>query len=341
MAAVGCSYRHAPLFAKILSVREPRLARDGVLRPSGIIDTLSAGYGIVNRRIWILLIPILLDLFLWLGPQVSVSPLVGQALTRWGAPASLTLEQVQAIDEARRSVMSAADEFNLLSLLSSGLVGVPSLVVVIGGQGPFQLIDNWSMALGVALGAALLGLASGCTYYVLLAQQVRGSVGGATLPWRALGHLWPAWRRVMGLLLVLAGLGVLLGLPLAFVLAGAALVSPVLASIGLACVLMALVWLQLYLFFAPGAIFVSQVGPLQAIRGSVAVVRAHFWPAVLLITLIWVILLGMAQVWVRLATSPGGTLVGILGNAYIASGLVAANLVFYQERMGRKESAER
>lgn len=314
-------------------MREPSLARDAGRRTSGVIDTLSAGYGVVNRRVWILLIPVLLDLFLWLGPQVSVAPLLGQALTAWRAPATFSAEQARGLEEMRRGMLGVADELNLLWLLAPTQVGVPSAAALFGGRGSFQFVDSWGAALGVALGSVLIGLALGSVYYALLAQQVRD---GATTPLAAFWHAYLGWRRVIGLLLALSGLGALLGLPLAFVLASAALVSPALASFGVAFVLLALLWLQVYLFFAPHAIFVSEVGPLQAVRRSVTLVRAHFWPAVLLISLVWLILLGMSQVWVYLAGVGGtaGTLLGILGNAYVASGLVAAAMVFYWERAG-------
>src|SRR5258708_23388725 len=50
-------------------------------QPTGVIETLSAGYTAVNRQLWVLLLPILLDVFLWLGPHVAFSPLVGPAVT--------------------------------------------------------------------------------------------------------------------------------------------------------------------------------------------------------------------------------------------------------------------
>jgi hypothetical protein len=99
---------------------------------------------------------------------------------------------------------------------------------------------------------------------------------------------------------------------------------------------MALVWVGVYLYFVPDAIFVSQVGPLRAVRNSVLVVRGSFWSAVGIIVLVTVLLLGMGRVWELLAgTLPGplGVGVGILGNAYIASGIIAASMGFYRERI--------
>ena len=312
-------------------VSKPSLARDGGQRATGVIDTLSAGYGVVNQQPWIILIPVLLDLFLWLGPQVSVSPIVGRLVTDWAPPGGVGEEQGLALEELRRSILNAADEFNVLSALSPSLVGVPSVAVLFGGRGAFQLVDSWGVALAAVALASLAGLGLGTAYYTVLAQQV---CDGVVTPWRWLRAAWQAWRRVLGLVLLLAGLGLLLGLPTLAALAVAAAVSPELASFGVAALAVALVWAQFYLFFAPDAIFVSEIGPVLAVKRSVMLVRAYFWQSVLLVTLTWVILLGMSQVWLWLANNDVGALVSILGNAYIASGLVAASMIFYRERLG-------
>jgi hypothetical protein len=99
----------------------------------------------------------------------------------------------------------------------------------------------------------------------------------------------------------------------------------------------ALLFASVHLFFAVDAIFISNAGPLSAIQRSVGMVRRNLWPSVALILLTWLILAGMARVWDILATSlqsPYGVVLGILGNAYIASGLIAAGMVFYSQRAG-------
>jgi len=72
-----------------------------------------------------------------------------------------------------------------------------------------------------------------------------------------------------------------------------------------------------------------------AIQRSVAVVRRNLRPSVALMLLTWLILAGMGRVWEALATtlqSPYGVALGILGNAYVASGLIAAGMIFYIQR---------
>ena len=97
----------------------------------------------------------------------------------------------------------------------------------------------------------------------------------------------------------------------------------------------AILFATVHLFFAVDAIFVSRAGPLAAIQRSVVLVRRHLWPSVALMLLTWLILAGMGRIWDVVASSlqsPYGVALGILGNAYIASGLIAAGMIFYVQR---------
>jgi hypothetical protein len=318
-------------------VREPSLARSRA-RLTGVIDTLSAGYEVVNRHAWIILIPIVLDLFLWLGPQLSAGRLISQTLSRL-APLGPGGASARLLDQAQqRELVEVAEGFNLLAALAPSMVsvvGVPSLVAMLGIRDPLQStpVETWGAAAAIFFGALAVGMLLGSLYYAILAQQVRD---GAVSLTRLAGDAVRSWLRVVEYLVLLGGLGILFGLPIGFLAVGAALLSPALGSLALSAVMMALVWVGIYLFFVPNAIFLSQVGPLQAVKNSVAVVRINFWGAVGIVLLITLVLLGMGRVWDLAAdriAGPWGLAVGILGNAYIASGLVAASMRFYRERI--------
>ena len=74
---------------------------------------------------------------------------------------------------------------------------------------------------------------------------------------------------------------------------------------------------------------------MQAIQRSVSLVRRNLWPSLSLMLLSWLILSGMHRVWDILASSvqsPYGVAASIVGNAYIAAGLIAAGMIFYTQR---------
>lgn len=306
----------------------------------GVIDTLTGGYATVNRQLWIILIPILLDALLWLGPQISLAPVLSSAVAAVDVPAEFGNESARTAEQVRRSILDAMGDFNVLTLLSGPtLISVPSLIVALGGRGAFSFVDDASTAVGLVVGALVGGTLLGSLYRGAIAQQVRE---GRAAPSRLVNEALAGWGRVFGLMMVLLGVMLLFGIPLSVVIGSAALISRDLLSLGLLLVSTVSLAVGLYLAFALDAIFVSQVGPLQAIRNSVAVVRTSFWPTVLLLSLVVLILLGMGRVWELLASQASwGTPVGIVGNAYIATGLAAASMAFYRDRINRLESPAR
>jgi len=311
----------------------------------GVIDTLSAGYQAVNRRPGLLAIPLLLDLFLWLGPRLSIAPLVRHALALYDvflqqalAGATISAEQASQLQAASAQVRQAAEQgaasFNLFSLLASGRLGVPSLLASLSPTAGFwspsvTTMDNGLAFLGLAIVLLLAGLLVGALYLGAITQGVRDDRFAPAL---LLRQVWRYWGQVVAYLALIVGLIFLLGAPFAFVLGLATLFSPLLGSflLGLAWVIG--IWTAIYLFFALAAIFVSEVGPLQAIWHSFNIVRFNLWATLRLIIVVSVIGLGMPLLWEMVVGNPWGVLAGIGGNAYIGTGLSAASLIFYRDR---------
>jgi len=201
-------------------------------------------------------------------------------------------------------------------------------------SGGMQFVTGWAegvLLLVVLFGASLL---LGGVFYGGVAAASLGTGGGPI----GAGRRAPRVAvRVIGLLAALFGVGLLLGLPVLVLVGFTALVAPELALLGGAFVVLGVFLVEIYLFFAVDAICVSNVGPLVAVQRSVGVVRRHLWPTVSLMVLTWLVLAGMGRVWDLAATAlrpPFGVLLGILGNAYIGSGLIAAGMIFYNERAG-------
>jgi len=73
----------------------------------GLIDTLSSGFKVVQRRPWLILPPVLLDLWLWLGPRWSIQPLA-DSLLRLLSPDNLPAEMAQMVEAAEAGDYAAA-----------------------------------------------------------------------------------------------------------------------------------------------------------------------------------------------------------------------------------------
>ncbi|MGB5932972.1 MAG: hypothetical protein WBH57_07890 [Anaerolineae bacterium] len=285
----------------------------------GVIDTLSLGFSAITQQLWVLAIPVALDLYLWLGPRLSPIPLIQRA--------SLYLPSTGLAIQLQELLAG----FNLFSLLASAILAVPSLMAgatTVSPLGQMVIeIDDGLPFMGWVLALLPLGLLVGCLYLGLIAQKVREK------PYRSLLHrIWGYWLRVILLLLIFIGGAILLGLPLAMGFTLVSLLSESLAPILSTLLLALLVWIWFYLFFAIDAIVISDAGPLSAIWNSINVVRRNFWSSLGLIILINVIGMGLSLVWRALGANPWGLALGIVGNAYVGSGLAAASLIFYRDR---------
>ncbi|MHB9091244.1 MAG: hypothetical protein ACYC7H_07475, partial [Chloroflexota bacterium] len=313
-------------------------------RKPGIVDTLGAGFENINRRPWLVLVPILVDLLLWRGPLVTPLPLA-QRLLNWyesalGAGANLVAPNGQRFEELRQTAEAAVAGFNMLSLLVLNFIAnVPTTTS--GHQADTPIVIPVSSEVAFVLlviTLQLLGVLLGCVYFGLIAQQVRD---GTVRPLLLLAKLRSYFLSVVVLGLMLLGVLVALGVPLSLlvtfaVMAGGPVGSGLAAAL-LAGLYVAGMWALLFLFFTLDAIVVSEVRALRAILNSVSIVGKNFWSALAFVALTVLILTGTQIIWSNLSDSTLGTVAGILGNAYIASGLAAASMLFYQSRLAGLE----
>ncbi len=325
----------------------------------GLIDTLTGGFKIVQRRPWLVLLPVVADLWLWLGPQLSIQPFV-DGLLALITPANLPPDLAQVASPSLELLTSEGARFNLWWLVSNSLTWLHLVVPGLADPGRLAAatvreVPTLSLILWVPL-LLVLGLGLGTAYLTAIAAQLKviqppqdsaagqGSPQGDDQPARSAGFWLRRGLRAWGLtvlygflaLVVLFGVSMALSLVMAPVL----LVAPQVGS-GLMTVVALLlgwmmVWLYFMLYFVVAALVTDGVGLNQALWRSFNIVSRNFWPTLGLVLLTIVILSGFGLIWQRLAAhSPGGAALAIAGNALLLTGLTAARLIFYQDRSAR------
>jgi len=309
-------------------------------RLPSLVETISQGFAAVHRCLWVLLIPLLLDLCYWLGPRISVQPLVDRLLALVKALDPQRWEAFRQQTDGQLTTTTA-----LLDFWQDGLVQMPNVNLL----KPLNLVTPlivappppitptvWSISsLAVLLGAWLLiniiGLVATSVYLLPLADVVRGvdvrRISFARFV-RALGSL----ASIVGLYILAALVG---GIPLLLAASIAAVISPALGGIISIFALALLIWLLFTASFSFDAVVVSGVGPLRALLTSLFLVQRSFWSTMGLLILGWMILAGMAIIWQVLSTTTWGLIVAMVGGAYISTGLAAAHLIFYRDRLSR------
>ena len=306
-----------------------------------VIDTLSAGFDTITRRLWLITLPVLVDLYLWRGPQLSILPVARQvaSLLRRLPEANLGSMPPSALAQV---VEEIGREFNLFSLLHNSLMGMPSLIAwAASGVGSVQVrnvieIQSGGKLVLISIALLLLGVLIGSFYLVpmaLVVRQERLSVGEV---WR---RAWHCWTWVVVLIILLLGAGLLINLAISMATLLVAFINQSAAQ-GLLSMLELIglglgLWLALNTFFTIEALVLQDIGLIQAVWYSFNVVRRNFWATLGLIFLTILIQLGFGQIWQRLNTGSWQTFLSILGNAYIGSGIMAAIMTFYLDRYRR------
>jgi hypothetical protein len=324
-----------------------------------IINSLASGFEAITKRIWLISIPVLLDLYLWMGPRLSIYSLVKKTLSPVALSPNASPEELLVLAETKVLLEQASQSFNAFSLLIIRRLSMPSLlspnpwletlgiVLNISSLTTFQApeasflsqplpvmeVRSEPLLLGLYVLLSLVGMLIGCSYLGFIAQEVRDSQVNLV---HTLQRVWIWWARV-ALVALLFFMGLLmLGLPLLAIVALLSMLGKNLAGLMGNFIIISFlwggVWLYVYLFFFTNALILNDAGILRAIWNSFNVVRRNFWSAVGLMLVVGLIGAGFSIIWRVLSTNSWRTLLAIVGNAYIGSGLVAASFTFYRDK---------
>lgn len=288
----------------------------------------------MTRYPGLMLLPVMLDVFLWLGPHLSAYPLFRTYLDFLQSPdmqAMMASNSSQQMEQLQKLLDQAGHMFNLFWWLSPTLLGVPALMVgVPANKLPSGIPATWQVSnllayLALFVVLSIAGLALSAIYWAMLASRVRGERLGV----RRIAALWWGLCKVTLLVIVAA---LVVGLPTFLAALVVALFSVVVAQIVLMLGASLLLWLGFYLAFILHGIALRDWRVFQSARASILLVRTQFPPTMGLVILAVAIYIGMGYVWNIPASDSWLRVAGILGNAFTATGVLAATALYYMNR---------
>ncbi|HSL45004.1 MAG TPA: hypothetical protein VK897_16350 [Anaerolineales bacterium] len=304
--------------------------------PPGVMGSLRAGFDAVSTHVSLILLPLVLDIFLWLGPRLSVYGLVNPFLKMMFDRAQQTLTSstdVQRFAEFQALFNELFQRFNLLSLLGKLQlfpIGVSSLLAqtmpVETPLGEQQVVQISSVpgVMGLGFVLVLAGWVLGGLYFRWVSGIILGerstaiSSVQAILQTLILSVIW-----VIGLMMFFV--------PVMFILTVVTMISPTLASIAFFVLLLFSFWLVVPLFFTPHGIFIRKQNAFYSIFTSLRMARFAL-PTSGLFVLSWFLLtIGLNYLWSVPPEDSWMTLVGIGGHAFITTALLAASFVYYRD----------
>ena len=305
--------------------------QDKIPPPPGIVDTLMAGFDTVANHLELALFPLVLDVWLWLGPHLRIRALVTALLQDVAAMQPAGSENADLYKVTLDMWRELAQRINLFALLRTFPVGVPSLMT--GrlptesplGTAPAVDVHSW-WAVTALWGIFLaIGILTGTLYFLLVAR--------AAAPPQSPAPLLGGWVYASMQMCILAVLWMLF---LLFVFVPLSLVAAMISALGaigqivLFLAVGMVLWMFLPLLFAAHGVFVHRFFILRSILHGFRITRFTMPSTSMFFLSLFILSRGLDLLWSIPAETSWLTLVGIAGHAFVATALLAASFIYYQ-----------
>ena len=311
-----------------------KIGESQAVHPPRWIDALRAGFDAVANHIGLIFFPVLLDLFLWLGPRLRLTQLIQTLSDQLTALYKIQDPSAGELLKASQEGWSAlAQQLNIMVALRSYPVGIPSLMAYVQPmKAPVgaQVLEIHSLG-NVFLAwlfVTVFGLLVGTLYFEVVAQAALAKV----VHWRESLSSWPRLSMQVFFLAIFWLVFVLfLMIPGAFVLSVASLGG--LASVICGALIFGffVLWLVFPLLFSPHGIFAMRLGMIASVKNSVTLTRRTYSPTIMFFLAAFLLAKGLDLLWQTPADTSWLLLVGIAGHAFIATSLLAASFIYYRD----------
>ena len=307
--------------------------------PPGVIGSLKAGFEAVSSHVILITLPLFVDLFLWLGPRLNVSNVLGPVYqmffdqVRKGLTSPQEMKQLVIFQGLFNEGLQSFNLVSLISRLQTFPIGISSLMAKtmpvetpFGVEGGTQLISLLSLV-GYIFFLVLMGWVVGALYYRWVSGSILGSRGAyVSIPHALFQTLLLSCLWLMFLFLI--------SIPMTLLLAVLTLISPALASAALFILVLIAFWLVVPIYFMPFGIFARKQNAFRSIFSSFRMVRFTFPTSAMFVFSVFVLTTGLDYLWSVPASGSWMALIGIAGHAFITTALLAASFVYYRDMSG-------
>ena len=296
--------------------------------PPSLVTSLVTGFDAVANHIPVILPPVVLDLFLWLGPQLRLTNFVQPFISNLSLFSGSLPAGSPDISTVQKLWTNITENFNLFSVLRTFPVGSSSLLGFgLDGKSPLGApasLDAGSLfgILGWGLMLVLLGWILGAIYYYWVSR--------VTLKPEA-RSFWKSIRQSVLLSVMWAIALLVIGIPVLVVVSIATSLGSVVMEIVLILGGVLLAWILIPIFFSAHGIFTYQQNAFQSIFGSLRMARFTLPNTGLFLLVFIVIDQGLKFLWHTPALTSWWTLVGIAGHAFVSTALLAASFVYFRD----------
>jgi len=291
-----------------------------------IFAAFRAGYETASKHLYLVLFPIVLDLFLLFGFRITVFELMQDVIQRFVLPPSATADLVASWEVLKSQLIEFFRYFSLTAFLRSFPVGIPSLLSVASFErnplGEYQFIhlrEPGTIVL-VILAASLIGLFFAYLLFRLTARAttIQSGPPESILELRSL----VSWLLIPIVSIIFAFFVVL---PAMLVISTIGAILPIFTSIGYFFLTVAIISLLLPVFFTPHLIILEKLTLPQALAASFRTVRLMNAKSTSFLFLAILVSYLTNMLWRIPSDDSWMLLVGIFGHALISIVILAAS----------------
>ncbi|HRJ55500.1 MAG TPA: hypothetical protein PLV64_04375 [Anaerolineales bacterium] len=297
--------------------------------PPGIISSIKAGFDVVASHITAILLPLLLNLFMWLGPRLRMDALFDSikddVVSLWQT-GGIPLEEIQLILEWYDRTIPNVNLFWFLRTLpigiSSLLLPKGTLDTPLGDPAIWQVgapgLFGWTFLL------TFLGWVGGALYYRSVAWVVltdKAQVAG----------VFSAILQSILISFLSNFLMMALLFPVMFLLFLTAQFSVFLTNLFVLFLCLAAMWIIVPIFFWPLGVFMKKQNVFTSMLSSIQLTRFTLPTSSLFVLAVFLLAYGLNFLWRIPSENSWMALVGILGHSFVTTALLAASFIYYRD----------
>ncbi len=297
--------------------------------PPGIINSIRAGFDAISMRVTAILFPLLLNLFLWLGPRLHLNALFdslkSSMILIWqnaGIPAADIKQMMDGYE-------AIIPNINLFWLLRTIPIGVSSLQFAQDSQitplGTADILQVSALNLfGWMFLLTLVGWVGGGLYFRAVARlAVDNDEPSIGIP-RAI-----AQTMLLSILWGVISMAIII--PITIVLAIVMQLSQFFAQILIIILSLVSMWVIVPLFFWSHGVFIKKQNVIASMMSSIEMTRFTMPTSSMFVLTIFLLAFGLNYLWSIPPKDSWMTLVGIFGHSFVTTALLAASFIYYRD----------
>ena len=298
--------------------------------PPGVISSIKAGFDTIATHITAILLPLLLNLFLWLGPRLRMNALFdlvkGDAIQIWKA-GGVSAEDIQRVLIWYNDTIPAVNLFWLLRTLPIGISSMlfPQATSATPFGNPSILQVGALNLLGWIFLLTLVGWIGGGLYFRSVAWIITSNKEDQRL------SIARAISQTMLISIFWSILLMMIGVPIFLILALVLQFSPFIANLLVLFVSLASMWVIIPLFFWPHGVFLKKQNVITSIISSFQMARFTLPTSSMFVLTDFLLTFGLNFLWAIPPEDSWMTFVGIFGHSFVATALLAGSFIYYRD----------